>query len=236
MKKYISVCMLIVRSSIYQVLGVLLGSVIANGISYFLRGWPRSDLYEAVSRIDTLYLGVILMSVFLSRSLCKGKGQLSYTMRRLRISDKAVFGIQAGYNALCFALLFAVHALCFLGMSLLYLKGHPEASHQTLFVTAYQYEIFHVVFPLENTVGWVCNGILIAGLGICTAAYPFRQRRGRRSITTFLMVGVVLFYLFIIGEDHHLGSSGAAYCVPAALLFIGSSAAGVLGIEEEVYE
>ena len=157
-------------------------------------------------------------------------------MRRLRISDKAVFWIQAGYNALCYALYFMVQALGFVGMSLLYLHAHPAAGHQTLFVTAYQYEMFHVVFPLDNALGWLCNGVLIGGLGICTAAYPFRQRRGRKSISTFLMLLTVLFYLFIIGEEHHLGVSGAAYSIPAALLFTGCSLAGVLGIEEEVYE
>lgn len=236
MKKYLSVCMLIVRSSIYPVLGVLLGTVAANGVLFFLDGWNEPDLYQAVCSIITMSAGLLLLTVFLASALCKGKGQLTYTMRRLRISDKTVFWLQAGYNAVCFALYFMVQALSFVGMSLLYLNAHPEAGHQTLFVTAYQYELFHVVFPLENAMGWVCNGILIAGLGICTAAYPFRQRRGRKSICTFLMVGVVLFYLFIIGEEHHLGLGGAAYCIPAALLFIGSSLAGVLGIEEEVYE
>lgn len=236
MKKYASVFMLIVRSSIYPVLGVLLGTVVGNGVLFFLKGWNRSDLYQAVVDISTISVGLLLLTVFLAKGLCRQGGQLSHTMRRLRISDKTVFWMQAGYNALCIALFFGVQALSFVGMSLVYLNAHPEASHQTLFVTAYQYEMFHVVFPLENAMGWVCNGVLIAGLSICTAAYPFRQRRGRRSITTFLMVLLVLFYLFIIGQEHHLGLTGAVYCIPAAVLFMISSLAGVLGIEEEVYE
>lgn len=237
MKKYLSTCMLIVRSSIYPVLGVLLGTVSANTVLFFLRDWWQADLYQALNwSLWSILPGFLLLTVFLARALCRGKGQLSYTMRRLRISDKTVFWLQAGYNAVCFALYFMAQALCYVILGALYGSAHPEAGHQTLFVTAYQHELFHAVFPLENTLGWVCNGILLAGLGICTAAYPFRQRRGRRSICTYLMAGVVVFYLFIIGEEHHLGVSGAAYCIPAALLFIAVSMAGVLGIEEETDE
>ena len=47
MKKYLSVCMLIVRSSIYPVVGVLAGTLIGNGVLFFLTGWQRADLYEA---------------------------------------------------------------------------------------------------------------------------------------------------------------------------------------------
>lgn len=236
MKKYLSVCKLIIRSSVYPVMGVLLGAIIANGVSFALRGWQRADLFEAICNISNVSLGLILMTVFLASALCKRGGQLTYTMRRLRISDKTVFCFQACYNALCFALFFMVQALSFVVMSLLYLNAHPEAGHQTLFVTAYQYEVFHVVFPLENTLGWICNGILMAGLGICTAAYPFRQRRGRKSICTYLMVGIVLLYMVIVGEEHHLGVTGAAMCIPATLLIGGFCLAGVLGIEEEVDE
>ena len=236
MKKYFSVCKLIIRSSIYPVMGVLLGTVIGNFVLFFLNGWGRGDMYEAIFNISTVHLGLIMLAVFLASALCRRGGQLTYTMRRLRISDKAVFCFQACYNALCFALFFMVQALSFVGMSLLYLNAHPEAGHQTLFVTAYQYEVFHVVFPLENTLGWLCNGILMAGLGICTAAYPFRQRRGRRSICTYLMVGIVLLYMVIIAEEHHLGVTGAVMCIPATLLIGGFCLAGVLGIEEEVDE
>lgn len=240
MKKYLSVFMLIVRYSFYGVLGIFLGMILTQAGFFWLFGMDEGDLFQALT--STPFVGmfvptIILLTGILGGALCSRGGQLTNLMRRLRISDKTAFWLQAAYNALVFALYFAVQALLFLGLSAWYAQVHPEAvNHQTLFVTAYQHPLFHMVFPLENGLGWVCNCVLIAGLGICTAAYPFRQRRGRRSFTTFLMVLLVLFYKFLMGVEHQLGISAAIYCIPAALLFMGSSLAGVLGIEEEVYE
>lgn len=235
MKKYISVWMLIARSSVYKVLILLPATVVAGFVVLFFGGWNKADLYHAVSGHSVFSVCLLILCVILSRSLCRQGGQLTYTMRRLRISDKRVFWMQAAYNFVCIALLYMVQALVYVVFSALYLRAHP-AGHQTLFVTAYQYEVFHMVFPLENPLMWVCNTILMAGLAICTAAYPFRQRRDRRSLCTYLMAGVALFFRFILGEEHHLGISAAFYCIPAALIIAAVSLAGVLGIEEEAYD
>lgn len=235
MKKHISVWMLIVRSSFYKVLILLLATAAVEAAALFLGGWNKADLYHAVSGQSVFSVCLLILWAILSRSLCRQGGQLGYTMRRLRISDKRVFWMQAAYNFVCFGLLYMVRALVYVAFSVLYLKAHP-ASHQTLFVTAYQYEVFHMVFPLENPLMWVSNLVLLTGLAVCTAAYPFRQRRGRRSLCTYLMAGVALFFRFILGEEQHLGVSAAVYCIPAALLIASVSLAGVLGIEEEVYD
>ena len=235
MKKHISLWMLIARSSVYKVLILLLATAVAGAAVLFFGGWHKADLYRAVSGHSVFSACLLILCVILCRSLCRQGGQLTYTMRRLRISDKQVFWMQAGYNSVCFALLYMVQALVYVAFSALYLRAHPTG-HQTLFVTAYQYEGFHMVFPLENPLMWASNIILLAGLSICTAAYPFRQRRGRRSLSTYVMLAVVLFFRFILGEEQHLGISAAAYCIPATLLVAAISLAGVLGIEEEAYD
>ena len=239
-KKVISVCMLIVRCNIYPVLAVLGGMVLAETVAFFFLGLGEENLYRALSEVPfqaIFSVTLILLSAILIRTLCDRGGKLNNTMQRLQISETAVFWLQAGYNILVFSLLFMVQALVFIGVCVWYAQVHPAlANHQSVFIAAYDHPLFHCVFPLDNVLCWVCLVLLIVGLGICSAAYPFRQRRGRRSITTFLMMLLVFFYLYIQREDHHLSVNAAVYAIPAAVLFAGVSLADVLGIEEEAYE
>lgn len=239
MKKHISILMLLCRSSIYPVLLVLAGMAVSETALFYTLGREEASLLDALSEVPFAVIAgiaIILTAVFLSRALCDRGGKLNNTIQRLGISEKGVFAWQVFYNILVFILLFTVQALVMVMLSLYYIHENPDLVNQhTLFVTAYQHPHFHTFFPLENLLGWLCNGLLIAGLGICTAAYPFRQRHGMRSISTVMMVLLALFYLFLQGEESHLDMDTIVYIAIGSIILIFSSLAGVLSTEVDDY-
>lgn len=100
----------------------------------------------------------------------------------------------------------------------------PEVDFLTILIVAYDNPLFHTFFPLGNWMVVLTNLIVIAGLAICCAAYPMRQRHNKQSITTFLMLLVSFFYLYLQKEGDPLEVGycilimlASTYCITVAL-------------------
>lgn len=236
MKGKLSVLSMIAGHSLGKVLWILLLLPAVNGILFY---FALAEHYQVLYRIldDLPFTAAFavafgIMSVVLCGALRDRGGRQNNLLDRLRISPRAIYWNQAVYNALCYFLLFAVEAMSLLGLAFWNSSLFPESyTHQTLMLDCYQTSILHVFFPLSDLLGWAALAVVILGLGICTAAFPAKQRRGKRSITTFLMCFAVLLYVHMQVSSHALFPDGKILILISGALISLVAAGGVLSWE-----
>lgn len=158
-------------------------------------GYPRIEDIVERSHIEWIWMAALLgLTVILALNGCQLRGsRFEYTMQRLPMRREGA--------VLCFALWNTLAALIFWGLSAaalwvlcqMYLDAtDPQyIGPQTAFLAFYRNPLLHSLLPLSDTVCYLRNLILFAGLGITTAAFSFWQRQGRRSPAVFFM-GIVL--------------------------------------------
>lgn len=200
MKKYISVFEMIARSSIYKVLLILAGMVVAEAVCFYMTMMSPSGLnieeyidqsqYSLIFKIA--YVLVTLAIVFPGMNI--GSIQ-TYTLQRLRIKEKRIFWLQALYNTFAYVLLWGVQLVVILVSAMIFQKNLPlEAiwSHQTLFLAFYRSDFMHSILPLEDGLGWWVLGFVIVGTAFIVAEFTKQQRSGKIAFELPIMVVAVL--------------------------------------------
>lgn len=202
MKKKLSVFNLIARHSLVWVTSVLVLVVISNCIVFLTQLNPDYvSLYREFDRMP-MYLvcaiGLILLTLVLCLPMTDRGGRQNYFLHRLELEPRNIFLNHALYNALCYGLFYMVQALTFVGLCAVVQRIHPDRfTHQTIFVTAYQSGLIHSFLPLGDWLLNLSNLVMIAVLGICTAAFPTRNRSRKMSITTFVAVFLALIVVYL---------------------------------------
>lgn len=202
MKRKLSVFSMIAAHTLGKVFAILLLLPVINGILFYRElGEVFRPLYKILDGRQFLlgFLAVFgLLSIVLCSALRDKGGSQNCLLNRLRMSPRGIYWEHVLYNSLCYLLLFAVEGLSLLGLAFWNRQAFPASyNHQTLMLDTYQASLLHVFFPLSDWLSWVVLAVLIAGLGICTASMPTMNRRGKRSISPFFMVGTVAFYLLL---------------------------------------
>ena len=237
MKKHLSVLMLIAKSSLYKFAALLLAmSAAETGVFYFLmkRDIGRLLEYGAMDSAEYCLPGLenmvvksrmvwifavvfVLLAAVLCLGFCHFGSRQEYTLRRLSISEKAVFAWQALYNCFCFFILWAVQTMLAYGLCRLYvhLTEEPGQSGQIIFIAFYRSGFLHSLVPLAEGSAWVRNTLMVVGMGVCSAYFPYLQRRGRISAGAVCMLALCICFF-----KRSMGSFGsdALVCI-AALVF-----------------
>ncbi len=226
MKKYISVFEMITRTTIYKVLLLL---VLMMG-TQFLLFWNlvvneqnRQVIYGFETLVDSipviwiLAIGFVLLTVILCLSGCNIGSNQGYLLRRLQVTEKAIFYLQALYNCICYLLLWASQVLVFMAMSFLYEKYAVAYTNQSIVIAFYRNSLLHSILPMEDWTGWLLLILTILACGITAANFPYQQRKGKFSIGIFIMVGAA-FLAFPHGLN---GEEFGLVFYPAALASVG---------------
>ncbi|MCI5753581.1 MAG: hypothetical protein MR033_02960 [Clostridiales bacterium] len=203
MKKHLSVFMLVARAGVYRLLALFILMTAAE-CALFRIGLHSSGLEHAVRASGTAIVfcvSFLLVTLLLCSSGCSFSSQPGYTLRRLSVSERSVFLWQAGYNAMTYLILWGVQVLAAFLLCRIYVSANPDStSGQTVFLAFYRNAFLHSLLPLEETGRWVSNTALALGLGVCTAAIPFWQRRRKKKLAPVLMVLMaVLFFKSPLG-------------------------------------
>lgn len=94
-----------------------------------------------------------------------GSGKPEYTLRRLGVSRSILFPIWMLNLFLLFVILWGLQLLSLFAGSYLYMAVTPEAftSAQTIYLSSFRSEFFHMVMPMGDWAIWIRNivGILI---------------------------------------------------------------------------
>lgn len=205
MSKHLSVLALWASSTLGRVLAVLaLTAAVETGLFWRVlagmeREWPASmDSLLAGSGIYWVCVAAfLLVMALLSCSGCEFQGsKLSYTLRRLSIREEAAVLWQAGYNAACLLLFWAVQAAVMLGLCLWYVGTVDPAyvSEQTVFLASYRIGLFHALLPLEDWGLWVREIVFLLVLAVDGACAGLRQRRGSFAATPLIFALLAVWF------------------------------------------
>ena len=207
MKKHSSVFMLVIRSTIYRVLGLLVIMAVAEAGLFWLRlqqgAIDGNFSLEAVISESRLSWACAAFFLFVNMILSWGSYTISntYTATRLSVSSKMVYFWQCVYNTLCYLLFWMVQILIGIGLCRVYEALAPAefVSNQTVFLAFYRSKFLHSFLPFEDTWVWIRNILLIVALGICSSRYPGKNRKiGIGSC--FLIAAIGVFFVQEIGD------------------------------------
>ena len=198
MKQHSTVLMLAARSSIYTLTALMALMAGAEAILFgwaLHRGLPAENysleaMLEQSWVIVPFYIVLALTTILLCRTGSPTGSRPHYTLARLSVPLWAVYCWQWLYNTLCYLVLYAAQAAVMLGLCVWYTRTAEPTSvtGQTIFLACYRSEILHGFVPLQNTVIWVRNLIVIIGLGAAAAAAPIRRQQGKKETVALGMV------------------------------------------------
>ena len=192
--KHLSVLMLYVRSAIFLLLFTM-ALLIATQTGLFL--WQMQHgaaSLEAVVQSKYFYLAWAAVAALLIILLSRMQGG-GYTVRRLRISERAAFLWHSLTCFLCYALLWMTEIITITVLCRYFLMqpAAADASEQTLFLAFYCNEFLHSILPLEEVSRWVWLIIAWVALALATADAVVQMRYGRKPST---LIPVALLYLW----------------------------------------
>ena len=218
MKKYLSIFELFARNTIYKVLSVLvLMAAVQTGLFYkTMHAWIPVDLYhvdfQAIEHYSLEWMveeskllwftGVafVCITAILCRNCCNVGSKSSYTIRRLRVTEKSIFVMQSLYNIACYLLLIGVQTAVLFGLGNYYVQKAGSVTNQTLFLAFYRNDFMHSMLPLESMSHWVTNMLIVAGCGVSAAVFTYLSRRGKVAWSLLVVVVcVVLGYVQELG-------------------------------------
>lgn len=212
MRRYLSVWMLYVKSSIYRAIGmIVIMAALQTALFWYVLRLARTaaaageELCGYAVTVETVFLesricwvfaaAFVLLSVVLMGA-CTGSGSVTgYTLRRLRISDKGVFLAQTAANACFYLLLLAAEILVTFALASLY-TAQPElyVTNQTIPLAYYRDPFLHGLLPLSD---WFClirNVLMWLGLSVAAACYPVLRRRGKVVPEAILWIAATLLW------------------------------------------
>ena len=208
----ISLWGLLAGGSIYKILVILALMAVGQCALFYgsLVGRVKQDvLWEAdfetffsfsggsvfhMSAYGFLFLAAFALIMFtLMRCETVNSGSIfSYTLRRLRVSERHLFFVETGYNFLCFVLLFAVQIWVILWMYRMYMNRIPgnQVSHQIAFLAFYRVPFLHNLLPLAETGKWVRNLLMLLAVSMDVATEKAGQsKRGFQTWYCMVLIG-----------------------------------------------
>ena len=203
MKKYVSVFSLMAKNSIYQIVGLLLLLVAADGaLAWYwvcVQGYGLSNLFRSGNGGFGLVL-VVIFALIAAVQIRRGdiySGSQGYTVQRLAISEKAVAVLHILYNMLCWLILWGVQVLTVFVICKVccrYGAGGSSANQQ-LFLLFYINPLLHSLLPMEDALAWIANVVMIAELSVASAYWAV-LRREKKGIGNLLVVYWAVLLLF----------------------------------------
>lgn len=232
MKKQVSVFGLHARAALNRLLPVVLGLLvvegifaglcIAHGAALTLSGSNLESALHYSFRAGILALQVLLASCFGANS------RYSYTLRRLRISERCVFLWSCACNALCYAVLWCVQIMAAVGAAFWNAKSAVySAGPQGVFVDFYRSGFLHGLLPLADGYVWARNALFVLALGCVTACIQLGLRR-KGSRSWLVCMGLTFLLVLNLSVQYTAGrSTGIFHALTALLVGLGFLGSGL---------
>ncbi|MBO5396170.1 MAG: hypothetical protein J6A97_04740 [Clostridia bacterium] len=246
MKKYLSVFTVIARESIWR-LPVLwaVSALLQTAVFYtnmfserVLENKIISDAFnyysDRIGLSNVFSFALLLTGILLMKTGMEFRTKTGYTLRRLRISEKQVYVIQALYNCLMIFLLFVFEvSLCFAlaNWGTTFIRA-DYITNQTVYLTFYSTSFIYEIFAGRNIVTVIRNILIILSLGFNLSAFSYLWRRGSKYIFGILVLSAAVLIFWI--------SPGFNYTenIPVALTAVGTLliALGIVRSRREEYD
>ncbi len=210
MKNYLSVFGLIARGSIYKVLICYILLMTSEILIFSAKLKDALKLYSldfSMKQFETLVDNSFISWCFaicfilIVVALCLmgseySNSQISYTIKRLRISERDLFFCQTIYNIIIFISLWAVQAftVCMLSFQYVHLAPEEVIGNQTIFLAFYRNDLLHNILPISDIWVWIRNIFTAIALGFTAAEFPYKQRRKKIGATIIAFALYTIFF------------------------------------------
>jgi len=202
MNRRSSVLWLMIQSSFNKIL-VLLAGVSAVQLALFVwafreLSWVDYGLEQVLSQsyvAKVAAVGFLGMTWLLAQTGSQHGNQIGYTLQRLSVSEREVFWWQALYNGGCYLILWAAQVLTMLGLGVLYTKIADPAmvTSQTILLACYRSRYLSSLLPLTRMGRWLRMLVLLVGLALASAYYPYAKRRGKNCSELITLAALTVF-------------------------------------------
>ena len=196
-KKHLSIFMLISRSSIYKVIGLITLMLLSESILLFMTIQEQPSFAMHIIEGHTSWIfGIVflLLTFLLSTFGWERSEKQGYTVKRLSISEKAFFFWQSLYNTICFLLLWMFQIL-FVIIAFHFAKDwitEEYLNHQSIFVAFIESDFLHSLLPFSEIYLWLRNILYAISMGLFTAFLPYLQRNEKPYIHHIYIVFYIL--------------------------------------------
>jgi len=234
-RKHLSVFSLYIRATLLPMLLLLLLSMGACALLFM---WQLRDFFiSTASSVPSIGLeslmdqtvlpwivavALLLLTVLLCIQGSAFGSSTSYTVSRLRVSEKAVFLWQALFNTLAYFVFWAIHAVLLWSLCTLYAHTLPDATSQTVLLALYRQDFLHILLPLHDASLLIRNIAFCLALGVLSAHYTHKQRNGKAAYGIIVMLVYVLGSFAIYEGMGNLSGdivgAGIALCVAIAIV------------------
>ena len=222
MKKMSSVFGLYARSSVFKAIFIIIAMAGMQLMLLLLRFKKLSEEGKALIPEDVVYrsgVGIVLLAAFLllTAALCL-PGHVSgtgYTIARLQIGKKAVFGVQTAVNVILYLLFWAAETVFFYGMCEWFIRiAAPGAGEQAVFLAFYRSDLLHSLLPLQDIPLWIRNVLLLLGMSLAAAEFPLLFRQKKHSFTVLPAAALTIaFFVRGLTAGTLLVWTAALFCV-----------------------
>ena len=204
MKKYLSVFMIYVRSSIYKASALFAAMAAVQLVLYEVYATKRFENLKKFAGVEELLqqsglfvvfgVAFVLLTLILCYNGSEFSGKQGYTLRRLRISERSVFLLQSSANALFYTLFWLCEIVIIRALMAIYLKSVPEEIYtdQMLMLSFYRNDYIGQIMPLSNLTILVRNIIWVLAMAVTSAFFPYMQRRRRIGFSVIIMTAIVI--------------------------------------------
>ncbi|NLM07251.1 MAG: hypothetical protein GX219_10120 [Tissierellia bacterium] len=193
------------RSSIYKILTLFLGLVIADVLLYIigLQGWFRdyniglNEHFPTWMLMALVFFIVYLMTVFiLARVTSNKREKNAFTLQRLSSSEREIFIVQTFYNIVVFTILWAVQLAVLLALALYHKSNLPVEINSgiTIFGMFHFNRFLNLIFPLSNYIQYLLKILLIIWTSLIISAYSYRERGERANYSLVVYLGIITYF------------------------------------------
>jgi len=190
LNKHLSVLELQLHSSVYKLLIIIAAlAAVETGLMLW-RGMPQPsfDLAVSESYLVLAFMAAYLCTLFVLISEGK-KSMVAYTLKRLRISERAVFVWSFAAGVICLVLLWAAQTGVLFGLSKLWESGARDYAAsaivygpQGMYLAFYRNNFLHALVPLQDLAKHISNVILILGLAAACSYIKVRNRMENKRV------------------------------------------------------
>jgi len=184
MKKHISVLMLFVRSSMYRFLLIIFIMAAVQTVFFTISFRNAEGLFGLDTILSASYLGIsfavsfLVLYAQLCLTGCEFGGKHSYTLSRLRVSQKAILIWRAVCNAGFLIMFWAAQVGIILAFGGLFTARYPQP--QAVMLVFYQNNFLHNLLPLADWSRIVLNIGWLVVLAVTATDFPIRINRGQK--------------------------------------------------------
>ena len=197
MKRYLSVMALAARGSLYKLLGVFFLMTAAEGAIWMTV--PENEMNKFSDFCQSSWvalifaLGFLAVMFILCISACDYSSKSSYTLRRLLVSEPAIYICRTIYNIVCLLALWALQSAIFWLLARLW--ASPDVvTPQKILMQFYNIPLAHNLLPLAETSKYVSNAILVFSLAVTAASFSTQQRMGRKGFAVIILEAIAVVF------------------------------------------